>query len=293
MSAITVDDVLQKYMPSFDDEVLAYITSILEEMTLDERKSQQNLLEVIGPFIVDTGYADQAGSEALCKSISVAFGGSGYKAKSPTSNSAVVDDTPVLLSAPMKIIDHAPSLKLAKATYGGAVLAEASEDDAAPGIQLSNNSLMDVTSIPTTQKQMRKMRKENEQLQKILKAEAAARAALAAELAHARMAAIRASRTGGRQALTGVNIEHLSLPHPSGTGELLSDATLVLAPGRRYGLVGKNGAGKNILHNLMNRWGCSFYSMQLPKITISKHKRIHLITINNTELQESRRSFAT
>jgi ABC-type multidrug transport system fused ATPase/permease subunit len=242
MSAITVDGVLKKHMPDFDEEVLSYITSILEEMTLDERKSQQNLLEVIGPFIVDTGYADQAGSEALCKTISVAFGGSGYKAKS-SSNTAAADDVPMLLSAPIKIIDHAPSLKPVKATYGGAVLADASEDDSAPGIQLSNNSLMDASSIPTTQKQLRKMRKENEQLQKILKAEAAARAALAAELAHARMAAIRASRAGGRQSLTGVNIERLSLPHPSGTGELLSDATLILAPGRRYGLVGRNGAG--------------------------------------------------
>ena len=61
------------------------------------------------------------------------------------------------------------------------------------------------------------------------------------------MAAIRASRANGRQSFTGVNIDRLSLPHPSGTGELLSDATLVLAPGRRYGLVGRNGAGKSTL----------------------------------------------
>jgi ATPase subunit of ABC transporter with duplicated ATPase domains len=44
-----------------------------------------------------------------------------------------------------------------------------------------------------------------------------------------------------------VNIERLSLPHPSGTGDLLTDATLVLAPTKRYGLVGRNGAGKSTL----------------------------------------------
>ena len=48
------------------------------------------------------------------------------------------------------------------------------------------------------------------------------------------MAAIKASRSAGRQALTGVNLEGFSIPHPSGTGDLLSDATLVMTPGRRY-----------------------------------------------------------
>lgn len=32
-----------------------------------------------------------------------------------------------------------------------------------------------------------------------------------------------------------------------GTGDLLTDATLVLAPTKRYGLVGRNGAGKSTL----------------------------------------------
>lgn len=44
-----------------------------------------------------------------------------------------------------------------------------------------------------------------------------------------------------------MNIDKFALPHPSGQGDLLSDASLVLSPGRRYGLVGKNGAGNIIV----------------------------------------------
>ena len=190
------------------------------------------------------GYADESGSEKLCKDISIAFGGSGYK----NNPIAVADDTPLLLSAPVRISDNAPDLKNQKKTYGGAVIAGADDgSDPMPSGALASNSLMDVSAIPTTQKQLRKMRKENEVVQKILKAESLARATAAADMAAARMAAIKASRSAGRQANTGVNIERLSLPHPSGTGDLLTDATLILAPGRRYGLVGRNGAGKSTL----------------------------------------------
>ena len=117
----------------------------------------------------------------------------------------------------VRISDNAPDLKNQKKTYGGAVIAGA--DDGSypmPSGALASNSLMDVSAIPTTQKQLRKMRKESEVLQKILKAESLARATAAAEMAAARMAAIKASRSAGRQANTGVNIERLSLPHPSG-----------------------------------------------------------------------------
>ena len=164
----------------------------------------------------NTGYADDEGSEKLCKDISIAFGGSGYKNNPITA----ADDAPLLLSAPVRISDNAPDLKNVKKTYGGAVIAGADDgSDPSPSGPLSSNSLMDASAIPTTQKQLRKMRKENEVLQKILKAESLARSTAAAEMAAARMAAIKASRSAGRQANTGVNIERLSLPHPSGANE--------------------------------------------------------------------------
>jgi hypothetical protein len=222
---LSVDNVLEKYLPNFDDDLRQYICSVLEEMSLEERRSHQSLVEAVAPFIVDSGYADEQASENICRSISVAFGGSGYKGGG--GSNAIQDDTPILLSAPVKIIDNNSHLKNIKATYGGAVLADAADDNAMKPAAVMSNSLMDASAIPTTQKQLRKMRKENEQLQKILRSEAATRAAQAAEISSARMAAIKASRAAGRQSLTGVKIERLSLPHPSGTGDLLADASLV------------------------------------------------------------------
>jgi len=233
---VEVRGVLQQHLGSLDSDVLDYVCGVVEGMTLEERRSREILSEVIAPFLVDAGVGD---ADSICKTLSVAFGGSGYK----SSNTSSVEDAPQLLSSAVKIIDLA-GLKPQKQTFGGAVFAEAGADSIGP---LESNTVFESSAIPTTQKQLRKQRKENEALNKILRAEAAHRAQISAEIMAARMAAIRASRALGRQANTGVNIERLSLPHPSGTGDLLSDATLGLAPGRRYGLVGKNGAGKSTL----------------------------------------------
>jgi hypothetical protein len=65
------------------------------------------------------GYADEQGSETLCKDISIAFGGSGYK-NNPINP---VDDAPLLLLAPVRISDNTPDLKKKAGTYGGAVIA--------------------------------------------------------------------------------------------------------------------------------------------------------------------------
>ena len=59
MAGISVSVVLQKYLPKFDEELLDYITAIVEEMSLEEKRSHHSLHEVMGPFIVDTGTAVQ------------------------------------------------------------------------------------------------------------------------------------------------------------------------------------------------------------------------------------------
>lgn len=55
MAASNVSAVLQKHLPKFDEELLDYITAIVEEMSLEEKRSHNSLHEVMGPFIVDTG----------------------------------------------------------------------------------------------------------------------------------------------------------------------------------------------------------------------------------------------
>lgn len=160
-----------------------------------------------------------------------------------------------------------------KATYGGAIINELHDgsaekpSSAITGGPALHNASLDIKQVAGGARELRRQRKESERLVRVLQAEASAEEARRNEMALARMAAIRASRLAGRQAGLGVNIESFSLPHPSGTGDLLSDAALVLVPGRRYGLIGRNGAGKStLLRSLAN--------YKLPGLT---HLRILLV----------------
>eukprot|EP01032_Pedospumella_encystans_P037967 gene37967-43004_t len=237
MSSFGVASILSQHLSSLDEDVREYLVSVVEGMSPDERKSSVSLNEAIGPFLVDGGAVEsEDAAELLCKTISISFGGSGFK-------SAVVaeEETVSLLSAPIKMIDRSGLNKTAKPTYGGTVISTFDEDGQL--LEVNHNSSLDASAIATTQRQVRKNRKENERLNRILRAEELARFNAEAEMSAARMAAIKANRTAGRQAAMGVNIERFSIPHPSGTSDLLTDASLTLASNHRYGMVGKNGAG--------------------------------------------------
>jgi hypothetical protein len=241
MSALSPESVALQHLAGLDEDLITYITSILDDMTVDERKSSDALNESISPFLIDSEFVDsEEAALACCRKMSVSFGGSGYK----SSKVEEEDETPMLLAAPMKMKDTSGYAKQ-KHTFGGAVFAKATGQDfddkssTGGGFGIggggNSNSNYEASAMPTTQKQVRQMRRENERVQKIMRIEAAARQAEEAELSRARLAAIKASRLLGRASVTGVNIERFSIPHPSGTSDLLTDVSLVLAPGRRYG----------------------------------------------------------
>lgn len=259
MTEVDVTEALTSKLNGLDEDILNYLIAIVDGLSITERKTSHSLYENISPFLLDSGFAsDDDAAMTMCKDLAIAFGGSGYSSavKGPEVDD---DETPVLLSAPVKIRDNTEYMK-GKQTFMDVTVFDSFGSQNAPleyvdgagnssgsqPLMVNGNQALDVKAIPTTQKEMRKQRKQNEQLNKILRMEALARAKAEQEMAQARMAAIKASRTQGRQANNGVNIERFSIPHPSGSSDLLTDATLVLAPGRRYGLIGKNGAGKYV-----------------------------------------------
>jgi ATP-binding cassette subfamily F protein 3 len=241
MSSFDVASILGQHLSALDDDVRDYLVSVVADMSADERKSGAALNEAIGPFLLDGGCVEsEEAAEILCKTISISFGGSGFK------SAIVVEEEQVsLLSAPIKMIDRSGLSKTPKATYGGTVISTFDEDGQL--VEVNHNTTLDASVIATTQRQVRRNRKENDRLNKILRGEELARMNAEAEMSAARMAAIKANRTAGRQASMGVNIERFSIPHPSGSSDLLTDASLTLASGHRYGMVGKNGAGKSTL----------------------------------------------
>lgn len=278
MTEEEIGEILNSQLVGLDEDIVNYLIGAVDGMSVAERKSNQALFDTISPFLIDSGFSNSE-DEAMdkCRGIAVAFGGSGFKSSLATLHDHD-DSAPILLSAPVKMANSVHVVtkqqfmdvtvfetfdpNAAEASFGSA--AGQGHAHTHTGVVAQN---LDIRAIPTTQKDMRKQRKANEQLQKILRQEAVLRQQAEAEMAAARMAAIRASRTQGRQANTGLNIERFSIPHPSGRSDLLTDASLTLVNGRRYGLIGKNGAGKSTLLRQIANY-------KLPSLT---HLRILLV----------------
>ena len=228
----------------FDEDITEYLCSVLEEMSLDELRSAETLAEVVAPFLVSTGSHDEDEATQVCRLLAQNFGGSGYSSKKKEAAEEEEPDAPMLLAAPIKMADTREVKQLTmKHTYGG------TQVTLADGSVTTNTDLEGESSsmMNSTKSGMKRQQRDNLALARKLNEEAQRRAAEAAESMAARMAAIRATRASGGAHKQGVNCEALTLPHPSGKGDLLTDARLNLAPGKRYGLTGRNGVGKSTL----------------------------------------------
>jgi ABC-type multidrug transport system fused ATPase/permease subunit len=233
-------------LQGLDDDILTYVTGVVEDMSPAERRTAQALINTVAPFLVDSEFCDQAKAASLCQSLSVSFGGSGSLSAKLTSQQAE-DDPPPLLAAPVRI---------APVTISAATVK--------PAVDIDGDGHSGESESTSMQRQFRKNKRQSDDIRKAMLAQQAAEEAFRQEMANARMAAIMASRTAGRQCNSGVSIDRFSLPHPSGTGDLLSDASLVLSSGRRCGLVGKNGAGKTTLMKAIATY-------KLPGLGVSFH----------------------
>jgi hypothetical protein len=229
MSAFpAVDAVVSQCLSGLEDDLRSYIQQVLEDMTPNERRVAAKIAEVVVPFLVDADFADEAAANSICQSMSVMFGGSGSLSTKSHAQPEEEEEAPRLLSAPVRIQSSAVAKSIeVHHSYGGNADAASASIDAEGGA--GKGGLRGV-ALRTA-----------ERARRVDRAQAAAEEALRMEMAAARLAAIAASRKSGRQSAAGVSIDRFCLPHPSGTGELLSDAQLVLSPGRRYGLIGKNG----------------------------------------------------
>ncbi len=253
--------------------------SVIESMALEERQNAANLEEIVSPFLVETGVATDEEATLTCRKIAVAFGSSGRAGHVFT---AAIDDGPTLLEASVRIIDNSEQtgLKLnPTATYGKVMI---SSKNNGVGNIIGSNSSYDSKAIPTTQREARRMRRTADQLKIILDQEKAKRAAEQQVVIAERMKALAyqreqiAARAANKskksieQAFnrhgSSIIIDRFSLPHPSGSGELLSDVSLTLASGRRYGLIGRNGSGKTTLLNSFQKY--EYKELRMAKVLL-------------------------
>ena len=80
---------------------------------------------------------------------------------------------------------------------------------------------------------------------KLAKETAATAAELQAELEAARERAARLRISSGAKSIGSVELGPFTIANPGGGADLIEDANLVLVPGHRYGLIGRNGKGKS------------------------------------------------
>jgi len=83
--------------------------------------------------------------------------------------------------------------------------------------------------------------------------------ALQRDLESARIAAVNARLTQHIGAISSIDAGPFDLPNPGGGANLIDGCAFTLEPGRRYGLVGRNGRGKSCLLKWMaaRREGCN------------------------------------
>jgi ATP-binding cassette subfamily F protein 3 len=88
---------------------------------------------------------------------------------------------------------------------------------------------------------------------------------LETEMAAAREAAALArTEGGGGHALGAIETGNFSLPNPGGGADLLESAAAVLVPGRRYGLIGRNGKGKSTLLKYLSARQAQHHPLTVP-----------------------------
>lgn len=63
-----MDIILKSLLKGLDEDLLEYVTSIIAEMTIEEKKSEANIKDSIGPFLTESGFFDTSDElNACCK----------------------------------------------------------------------------------------------------------------------------------------------------------------------------------------------------------------------------------
>lgn len=204
-----------------DETILDYIVGVLGDEDFEFGNEGEGAYEALGPVLVDSGFCttDDA-ARKTCKQLAHTLTG-GDQRDVPAPRMRALDRGPVALSA---------------ADSGKGLLY-----DVASARHLIQTPLGPPTE--TSAKERAKMER------RAAREEAASREALAAHTARAEEA-LRGNtavivRNRGGYGSKDLHLENFSISN--GGKELISDATVTLSFGRRYGLVGRNGTGKTTL----------------------------------------------
>jgi ATP-binding cassette, subfamily F, member 3 len=241
LAKLTVVDVAAtcaEVLAGLDEDVLEYITETAAPDGGPLELEKEDFEELVVPMLVDAELCEdddaaQAKFEELWSKLTAGGGG------------AAAEEA----SAP-KLLTGKVSLKAQAREYEEAAAKQAAHFDS--GVQDVLNKEIDTSKVDDVEDGgLRDPKAE---------ANAAARCerltaevvketeSLEQEMAAAREAAAQMRTDGqGGAGLGAIETGTFDLPNPGGGADLLSNAAVVLVPGRRYGLIGRNGKGKSTM----------------------------------------------
>jgi ATP-binding cassette subfamily F protein 3 len=225
---------------SGDAEVLEYVAGVLGDAGFEWGDDAEGAVEAVGPLLLDGGLAaDEAGVADACRRLRalIVGGGGGGAANGAANGNGHAGSAAACADA------RAP-----RALAGGPVALGALGADLLDGAAPSAAHLIqgvfregDADDFGVgSEKDAAKMRKRGERAARADAAAAGAARAAAAATLEARP--VEVLRGVGGPPVTDVHLRRVCVA--AGGAELISDADVTLVFGRRYGLVGRNGAGK-------------------------------------------------
>jgi ATP-binding cassette subfamily F protein 3 len=227
---------------SGDAEVLEYVAGVLGDAGFEWGADAAGAVEAVGPLLLDGGLAaDEAGVADACRRLRALIVGDGGGGGGDAANGSA--DGNGHNAAAAFAAARAP-----RALVGGPVALGALGADLLDGAAPSAAHLIqgvfregDADDFGVgSEKDAAKMRKREERAARADAAAAGAARAAAAATLEARP--VEVLRGVGGPPVTDVHLRRVCVA--AGGAELISDADVTLVFGRRYGLVGRNGAGK-------------------------------------------------
>ncbi|CAM6121308.1 unnamed protein product [Calypogeia fissa] len=210
-----VYNVLGQRAKDVDETILDYIINVLKDEEFEFGWKGEGAFEAVGPLLVDSGCVeDEAGARMVCGTLAEKFGARNAKSQSREGFRK--------LATSVRMSDGMPETENVSTAEPTQTPPQISERDQA--------------------KLERRRRKEERQRLQDYEAHLAA-----AEAAVAGMPAVMVNHGGVGEGSVPKDIRLENFSISLGGKELINQATVTLAYGRRYGLVGRNGTGKTTL----------------------------------------------
>lgn len=229
---------------NLDEDTLQYIANgVVDDDALLE---ESDLIEFVQPLVEEAVDGDEEKAEEMAGCLHAAL------SRLFATTEAAAEQSPTLAGVTMGSLAAQVDLEVYKPP---STLKEERANYKLHGVAVEANiATMKAAEAPANTDPSGAAAKELKKMQQKSETAALAAKALDAEIQAASERATRERGAKGHNLKSAIKLGPFDLPHPSGHGNLLDNASFTLTPGRRYALIGRNGKGKStLMRNLAAR----------------------------------------